>query len=431
MPPVANDAEPPRDGRARRRGGPAGPAARRRGRRRAAGRLPDRQARRLPADGGPGAGGRRVPQRPPTRRPARPRPGRGPPRAPGTRPSGHGSSGPTPRTPAITLGPGAGDLTHAGALFEMRDDEAASTPGARSGPDAAGRLDRELPAAVGRRPGAARPADALDLATIRQAAARDAINAIALAEVVAALTARGIPIRCPIIADGTPQQFRWRATERRFAPVLDGAAATGPAPDAARSVGSPWSASTGTGCRSATTSLGRRGTQIPIQSITPSNQLSYVVRLAFDGPGDPGQRRRRVRRLRARRGATTTPHCSTRCCPCTWSRWPTTRATTRTSTAPCSRPGTATRRRSRCCSSRTPPGTSTARRPSSPMFLEQVRTARQGTRILFTSKPSAEKVRALPRRDPPRRREPQPRSGDVRIGFDGDRWMVERHAIRA
>ena len=66
-----------------------------------------------------------------------------------------------------------------------------------------GRLDRELPQRWAADPARA-TTDALDLATIRQAAARDAINAIALAEVVAALTARSIPIRCPIIADGTP-----------------------------------------------------------------------------------------------------------------------------------------------------------------------------------------------------------------------------------
>ena len=68
---------------------------------------------------------------------------------------------------------------------------------------------------MGRRPGRARATDAHDLATIRQAAARDAINAIALAEVVAALTARGDP-------DPVPDHRRWDAPAVPLAGVRSG-----------------------------------------------------------------------------------------------------------------------------------------------------------------------------------------------------------------
>ena len=184
---------------------------------------------------------------------------------------------------AITLGPMAGDQTHAGTLFEMVDtdtDDLQSRP--RTGPGTTPSLDRELPPRWAADPVRA-TSDAHDLATIRRAAARDAINAIALAEVVAALTARSIAIRCPIIADGIPQPFRWRASERRF---VRSSAKTGKTPTltllgpSESLVRKHWN-------RLPIGEYLARSTRarIPIQSITPSNQLSYVARLSYADQG--------------------------------------------------------------------------------------------------------------------------------------------------
>ena len=100
---------------------------------------------------------------------------------------------------------------------------------------------------------------------------------------MAALTARSIPIRCPIIADGTPQQFRWRASEKRFVRSSGKAGSTptltllGPSESLVRK---HWT-------RLPLGDYLARSTraQIPIQSITPSNQLSYVARLSYAGQG--------------------------------------------------------------------------------------------------------------------------------------------------
>ncbi len=326
----------------------------------------------------------------------------------------------------ITLGPGAGDQTHAGALFEMRDDEGLSTPEARSAPEASGELDRELPQrwAADRSRAAA---DALDLATIRQAAARDAINAIALAEVVAALTAREIPIRCPIIPDGTPQQYRWRATEKRFLPSSR-AGGTGP-----RLTLLGPSASLVSKHRHRLP-LGQyldrsAREQIPIQSITPSNQLSFVVRLSHAGQailvsGDAGfvdfapprgdyfpallDALLPLHLVQVAHHAGNNAHFYRALLEAGYGEQGADSLLLLSH---------ATRDKFR---------------PSAEfeMFLDQVRTAGQGTRILFTSTPSASKVHAY-------RDAFHPvvgaaaTVGDIRIAFDGDRWVVERHAIRA
>ncbi len=326
---------------------------------------------------------------------------------------------------AITQGPGAGDPTHAGVLFEMAD-VAGSTPGARSGPDSARALDRELPAHWADHPRRAR-SDALDLASIRQAAARDAINAIALAEVVTALTARGIPIRCPIIADGRPQEFGWRAPERRFAPASR-RGGTGPrltllGPSQSL-VAKHWNR------LPLGDYLARPARdQIPIQSITPSNQLSYVLRLAVEDQGilvsgDAGfvdfapprgdyypallDALLPLQVIQVAHHAGNNAHFY--------------RALLEAGYADQSAQSLllvshATRDR---------------HRPSAEFaqFLEQSLPAHQAAQVLFTSKPSAARVRRFQEAIHPVVGEPH-LVGDVRIGFDGDRWTVRRHAIRA
>ena len=270
----------------------------------------------------------------------------------------------------------------------MQDDDAAE-PDARSGPDDARALDKERPRRWADDPARA-TSDALDLATIRQAAARDAINAIALAEVVAALTARSIPIRCPIIPDGTPQQYRWRTAERRFV-ASSARGGTSTRADTARPVGVPRPqaldpAAPGRLPRP----LGAGADPDPVDHPEQPAQLRGPLELR--GSGDPGQRGRRIRRLRTAPGRLLPRRCSTRCCPCTWSRWPTTPGTTRTSTAPCSRPGTATRSADSLLL--VSHATRDKHRPSAEfaMFLEQARRR--------TREASASCSRARPR--PPR-----------------------------
>ncbi|KSB89144.1 hypothetical protein AS593_04420 [Caulobacter vibrioides] len=113
------------------------------------------------------------------------------------------------------------------------------------------------------------------LAYIRAAEAEKAINAKALAALVAALKARRIPIRCRFIEDGAPLRFVWDAASRRFSPgqtlASSGPTLTllGPSRqliDKHRDI-----LPVGNYMHLASKAL------IPIKGITPSNQLSYVI----------------------------------------------------------------------------------------------------------------------------------------------------------
>ncbi len=191
---------------------------------------------------------------------------------------------------AVTLGPLLEDPSHAGVVYECQEapdpghvpGAAVGAAGGRAGPDvASGGVDGMAQAWRGD-PGRA-SADATALATIRAAAARDAINALALADVVAALVARGIPIVCPSIPDGRPQRYRWHEHHRRFvedpSDSDDGLrlALLGPSQGLIRRHWNrlPLGAYV----------AGAREARIPILSITPSNQLSLVTRFAMDGQG--------------------------------------------------------------------------------------------------------------------------------------------------
>lgn len=60
-----------------------------------------------------------------------------------------------------------------------------------------------------------------NLAELRQGAAKDAVNASALHDVVQALSKRSIPIRSEIIDDGEPRRYRWNAGRARFQLTAD------------------------------------------------------------------------------------------------------------------------------------------------------------------------------------------------------------------
>jgi hypothetical protein len=151
-----------------------------------------------------------------------------------------------------------------------------------------GRDIEDIPALVDylehRHPGRGRDATrSHNLGAIRKAAASDAINAIWLRRVVNALRARRIRMCCQTVADGAPRQFGWSAANHRF--------------EAQRHLAS-------TGLR--LTLLGPSNglvkkhwnrlpvgdylafallADIPLRQITPSNELSYVMRLEFQDQG--------------------------------------------------------------------------------------------------------------------------------------------------
>ncbi|HET9067348.1 MAG TPA: hypothetical protein VFN28_01800 [Amaricoccus sp.] len=149
----------------------------------------------------------------------------------------------------------------------------------------------DLPVEPPARPGATRAvvaggsgaARAATLAHIRRAAASDAINAASLARVVAALKARGIPIRCADIDDGAPRSFGWAAAEGRFLP---GAGASGAGPSLSLLGPSKglikrhWDRLPVGSYRSMAATA-----DLPVRGITPSNELSYVIVFRHEGQG--------------------------------------------------------------------------------------------------------------------------------------------------
>lgn len=119
----------------------------------------------------------------------------------------------------------------------------------------------------------------LSFALLRKATARNAITASHLAEVVAALKARApaVPVKCRVIPNGTPVRLRWSSRFRKFLP---GAAAEegepvitllGPSEGLVKKHRDKLPV-----LQSASLALYAR---IPIEGITPSNQLSYIFKV--------------------------------------------------------------------------------------------------------------------------------------------------------
>lgn len=131
-------------------------------------------------------------------------------------------------------------------------------------------------------PGFART-EVASLAYIRRAAAADAINATSLYQVVISLKRRKIPIRCQIISNGQPRYFYWDAGNERFVPQ-----AQHPSDDPELVLLAP---SQGLVKRHwQRLPIGHYSylaafTRVPVKSITPSNQLSYVLRIGFKEQG--------------------------------------------------------------------------------------------------------------------------------------------------
>jgi hypothetical protein len=125
--------------------------------------------------------------------------------------------------------------------------------------------------------------EARSLAFIRESTAKEAITAIYLAKVVKALAARKVPIVCRTIDDGQPQRFVWDRRQRRFIPSRQIVTRSPELMLLGPSVGlvkKYWDRLP-IGDYMALAHKAR----IPVRSITPSNELSYVVRMQFAGQG--------------------------------------------------------------------------------------------------------------------------------------------------
>lgn len=122
-----------------------------------------------------------------------------------------------------------------------------------------------------------------NFAFLRRSTAKDAINAISLAKVVSALRKRGTPISYRMIKDGKPRRFVWRSKSRQFVPS-DRLESEGPEllllGPSEELVKKHWDRLP-IGDYMAAFAM----SAIPIKSITPSNQLSYVARLASNDQG--------------------------------------------------------------------------------------------------------------------------------------------------
>ena len=125
--------------------------------------------------------------------------------------------------------------------------------------------------------------DLINLAYIRRGAAKDAINATSLYKVVKALNKRNIPVVCNIIPDGSPRRFIWDDTNKKFIPRKNLSSngpelsLLGPSESLVKKhkdrlpIGEYI--------------LGFTERTIPVKNITPSNQLSYVLKFQHKGQG--------------------------------------------------------------------------------------------------------------------------------------------------
>ena len=336
-----------------------------------------------------------------------------------------------------TLGLDADEHTHADDEF---GDEAAAEQAERDARYGRSQMARQIYAESAATPFARKEAltarwqqyppiaevDAVNLALIRRAAARDAINAVSLAKVVNALKARGIPIICRVVQDGTPRRFVWRAKERRFVPgtqlAAEGPELTllGPSEGLVRK---HWNRLPIGDYVARLSSVA-----IPIRTITPSNQLSYVARFGFGEEGilvagdagcvdfKPARGNYHLELLTAllplhviqvAHHAGNNAHFYRALLEADY-------------------PGQEAR--SLLLVSH---ATHDKHRPSKEfgMFVEEVRKEGDDVQILFTSEPSAAKVRDYADLIHPVVGK-HAAEGDVRVEFDGQAWKVARHAVR-
>lgn len=125
--------------------------------------------------------------------------------------------------------------------------------------------------------------ESLALARLRKSTAQAAITASHLAEVVEAIKRRSAPIRvrCRTIQDGKPLELRWSAVDRSFLPGAPSNSKTpkiallGPSESLVKKHRDKLPVSDGVALL----------TRIPIEGITPSNELSYILRFDAERQG--------------------------------------------------------------------------------------------------------------------------------------------------
>ncbi|MBI5777259.1 MAG: hypothetical protein HY444_07705 [Nitrospirae bacterium] len=124
---------------------------------------------------------------------------------------------------------------------------------------------------------------ARSMAYIRRSAAKDAINAASLCKVVKALKMRGIPTSYQMIKDGQPRRFVWKEEGHRFVP---GAQLTSDGPELTLLGPSEGLVKKHWNKLPIGNYLARLALMaVPVKSITASNQLSYVARLSAHEQG--------------------------------------------------------------------------------------------------------------------------------------------------
>jgi hypothetical protein len=267
--------------------------------------------------------------------------------------------------------------------------------------------------------------DALSLAFIRKSTAKDAITASSLYKVVAALRARRIPIHCRIIDDGSPRRFVWRRDARRF---VDGSNLSGQ-PDivllgpSRGLVKKHWDRlPIGDYARVMYSML------LPSKSITPSNQLSYVARVGFADQGilisgDAGctdfAPRSRAKFYQALLDALLPLHVIQ-------VAHHGGRNAQFYNVLLSAKFGTQTASSSLLLSH----ATNDRSRPSDlfARFVAAVRKDADNVQILFTGRPRDAFVKDYRSLIVKAVGPPKP-AGDIRLGFDGSRWVVKKHAI--
>jgi len=267
-----------------------------------------------------------------------------------------------------------------------------------------------------------------NLAWIRKSTADDAINAISLTKVVEALRIRKepVPIACRIVANGVPRRFVWRNSSQRF----EGSgklAAQGPeimllGPSEGLVEKHRHRLPVGSYAALAYLAFMR------VKSITPSNQLSYVVRFTAKKQnilitGDAGcvdfkpdksttYYRELLATLRPLHVVQVAHHAGNNA------------HFYRVLLA--AGYGTQSNRSYLLVSH----ATEDRHRPTREFndFLYELRNDDERVQILFTSQPSEDKVREYRSMIHPAANEPA-QFGDVQLLFDRRRWHVKKHAI--
>lgn len=269
-------------------------------------------------------------------------------------------------------------------------------------------------------------AHARSIAYIRRAAAKDAINATSLYKVVCALKARKIPTSYQLIADGRPRRFVWKAHHKQFVPGTN-LSSDGPelmllGPSESL-VKKHWN-KLPVGDYLAMVTL----KSIPIKSITASNQLSYVARFSANKQGllvsgDAG-----CVDFQAERGnyhkeliSSLLPLHIIQIAHHAGNNAHFYNVLLEAGYAVQTDPSLLLLSHAK----------DDKFRPSKEfgLFIEQVRKEDDDLQLLFTSRPTADKVKDYQQIIHPVVGPPNP-VGDIRIQFDGNHWFVLSHAIR-